>query len=74
MRDVEDFAQTNNLNHVLPRLRKGALIARDPGAYEEVGLDDDEWDAIRAEVLQKWKQPVALYMTIAICSIGAAVQ
>jgi hypothetical protein len=74
MRDVAQFAQENNLVDALPRLKKGALIAQDPSAYEEVELDDDERDAIRLEVLRKWKQPNALYMTIVICSIGAAVQ
>ena len=74
MRDVEHFARINNLHDALPSLRKGALIAQDPGAHEDVELDDEERDAIRTEVLQKWKQPMALYMTIFICSIGAAVQ
>jgi hypothetical protein len=74
LRDVEQFAQENNLNDVLPLLRKGALIAQDAGVYEEVGLDNNERLAIRNEVLHKWNQPMALYMTIFICSIGAAVQ
>jgi hypothetical protein len=74
MRDVAQFAQNNNLNDALPRLRKGALIAQDPDAYEGVEFEDDERNTIRAEVLRKWKQPVALYMTIIVCSIGAAVQ
>ena len=54
---------------------KGALIAKDPPAFETVpGLTEDEKEAIRNEVLHKWRQPTALYFTIILCSIGAAVQ
>jgi hypothetical protein len=42
LRDVAQFAGDNNLVDALPRLRKGALVAQDPGAYEELELDDDE--------------------------------
>lgn len=63
---------------VLPLLRKGALVARDPSNYEDISgdeaLDDAEIEALRDEVLHKWRQPKALYYTIIICSIGAAVQ
>lgn len=63
---------------VLPLLRKGALVARDPSNYEDINgeeaLDDAEVEALRDEVLHKWRQPKALYYTIIICSIGAAVQ
>jgi len=56
-------------------LVKGALVAKDPPAFESVpGLTDAEQEAIRNEVLHKWKQPTKLYFTIILCSIGAAVQ
>ncbi len=59
-------------------LRKGALVARDPTNYEDIGgpetLEEQEVEALRQEVLHKWRQPLALYMTIIICSVGAAVQ
>ena len=56
-------------------LIKGALIAKDPPAFESVpGLEEVEKDAIRNEVLHKWRQPKALFFTIILCSIGAAVQ
>ena len=77
---VEDFAKTTGLTHpdVLRSLRKGALVARDPTNYEDIigeeSLDDDEIEALRNEVLHKWRQPLALYVTIVTCSIGAAVQ
>ena len=56
-------------------LIRGALIPKDPPAFESVpGLSEYELDAIRNEVLHKWRQPFALYFTIILCSIGAAVQ
>lgn len=56
-------------------LQKGALVAQDPPAFEQVAeLDEVERDALRNEVLHKWRQPRALYFTVILCSIGAAVQ
>ena len=78
LREVEDFANEHGLEEVIPLLRKGALVARDPANYEEISglekLNDAEVEALRDEVLHKWRQPYALYATIVICSIGAAVQ
>lgn len=60
---------------ILPTLIKGALVAKNPPAFESVeGLTEDEKEAIRNEVLHKWRQPKALFFTIILCSIGAAVQ
>ena len=59
----------------IPLLQKGALVAQDPPAFEQVeNLDDIERDALRNEVLHKWRQPFALYFTVILCSVGAAVQ
>lgn len=56
-------------------LQKGALVAQDPPAFEQVAeLDEVERDALRNEVLHKWRQPRALYFTVILCSVGAAVQ
>ncbi|KAJ5671242.1 hypothetical protein N7507_000369 [Penicillium longicatenatum] len=75
LRDVEEFAQEHQLTHILPELRKGALVARDPGEFESVpDLTGVELGALRDEVLHKWRQPWALYFTIILCSVGAAVQ
>ena len=50
-------------------------MAKDPPAFESVeGLTEDEKEAIRNEVLHKWRQPKQLFFTIILCSIGAAVQ
>ncbi|KAK5047200.1 hypothetical protein LTR84_006722 [Exophiala bonariae] len=75
IRNVEDFAKNNDFNDMAPLLVKGALVAKDPPAFESVpGLTEDEKEAIRNEVLHKWRQPRSLYFTIILCSIGAAVQ
>ncbi len=74
-RDVETFARENELAEMTELLVKGALIAKDPPAFESVpGLKDYEKEAIRNEVLHKWRQPKSLFFTIILCSIGAAVQ
>ena len=56
-------------------LQKGALVAQDPPAFESIDdLTEVERDALRNEVLHKWRQPRALYFTVILCSVGAAVQ
>ncbi|KAJ5094860.1 hypothetical protein N7456_010721 [Penicillium angulare] len=75
LRDVEEFSQQHQLANILPELRKGALVARDPADFETVpDLTETELSALRDEVLHKWRQPRALYFTIILCSVGAAVQ
>lgn len=44
------------------------------GGYESLDLEPDEKEALRIEVTKKWSHPFKLYMTVAVCSIGAAVQ
>lgn len=56
-------------------LKKGALVAQDPPSFESIDeLDEDEKIALRREITHKWSQPRVLYITIILCSIGAAVQ
>jgi hypothetical protein len=75
IRDVEEFTKSNDFEDLTPIMIKGALVAKDPVAFESVpGMTEDELTAIRNEVLYKWKQPVSLYFTIILCSVGAAVQ
>ncbi|KAK5449709.1 hypothetical protein LTS15_008784 [Exophiala xenobiotica] len=75
IKDVQDFANTNGFPEMTDILIKGALVAKDPPAFESVpGLSEGEKDAIRNEVLHKWRQPKSLYFTIILCSVGAAVQ
>ncbi|KAJ5808285.1 hypothetical protein N7474_009554 [Penicillium riverlandense] len=75
MADVESFAREFQVGDILPELKKGALVARDPTEFESVpDLTETERTALQNEVLHKWRQPKALYFTIVLCSIGAAVQ
>ena len=75
MRDVEEFAAEKDLIDIIPMLKKGALVAQDPSKFEEIELlDDEERGHLRTEKERKWYHPMALYFTIVVCSIGAAVQ
>jgi hypothetical protein len=63
------------MSDILPELRKGALVAQNPPGFESITeLEPSEREALRNEVLHKWRQPRALYMTVILCSVGAAVQ
>jgi len=75
LRDVEEFANQYQVTNILPELKKGALVARDPEGFESISdITESEATALRDEILHKWRQPKALYFTIILCSIGAAVQ
>ena len=74
--DVEAFHRKKALpDEILPLLRKGALVAQSPAEFETVEeLSDDERQALREEVTHRWKHPWALYYTIVMNSIAAAIQ
>ncbi|KAF5022002.1 hypothetical protein F66182_5959 [Fusarium sp. NRRL 66182] len=76
--DVDDFCRKKDLNDYRHLIRRGALVAQDPTGYEDIEggekLDDKEIQALRDEILHKWRVPFVLYLTVATCSIGAAVQ
>lgn len=56
-------------------LVRGALVAQNPAEFESVpGLTDREAQALRDEVLRKWHHPKQMYLTVILCSVGAAVQ
>ncbi|KAI5858782.1 hypothetical protein BZA05DRAFT_382426 [Tricharina praecox] len=75
MRDVSAFATEHGLEEATGLLQRGALVAQDPANFESVKeLTEEEKEHLRFEISHKWKHPNALYMTIIICSIGAAVQ
>ncbi len=78
LRDVAAFAEEKGLTEHTALLQKGALVAQDPANYEDItgqhALNPVEVDALRSEILHKWRHPLALYVTIFTCSIGAAVQ
>ncbi|SPO35925.1 related to HXT5 - Hexose transporter with moderate affinity for glucose [Pseudozyma flocculosa] len=75
LHDVEVFAREKGLEEHTELLKKGALVAQDPGMYKQLAeLDQDEKDAITHEFTHRWSHPWTLYLTIFSCSIGAATQ
>ena len=75
MQDVEEFAQEKGLTESVTLLKKGALIAQNPGGLDELdALSDEEKNILHYEAEHRWKHPAKLYFTIILCSIGAAVQ
>ena len=50
-------------------------MAQSPADFETLDvLDDSDKDIIRYEYAHRWSHPVMLYVTIVLCSIGAATQ
>lgn len=73
--NVEEFAKEKALGHITNLLKKGALVAQDPASFETIEeLDENEKIALQREISHKWSHPRVLYLTIILCSIGAAVQ
>ena len=75
MEDVEAYAHDNNLEDILPLLKKGAMVAQHPSGIETIAeLDDADRETFRSEILHRWRQPKILYFTIVLNSIAAAIQ
>lgn len=73
--DVETFANEAGLVEHLPLLRKGALAAQSPHAYDTIeDLDEEDRIALHTEATRRWHHPKALYLTIILNSIAAAIQ
>ncbi|KAL8960157.1 MAG: hypothetical protein Q9193_003093 [Seirophora villosa] len=72
-RDARDFARRVGLDPDL--IIKGARIAKDPQYFTTIpGVTEEEKRALQGEKRHRFRQPSALYLTILVCSIGAAVQ
>lgn len=74
LKDVEAFAREGNLEDVLPVLKKGALLAQNSDFESLEELEQEDRDVLYHEKAHKWDQTKGLYMTIIMCSVGAAVQ
>jgi MFS family permease len=78
LRQVEEFATEKGLTEHTLALQKGALVAQSPENFEDItgvhALTATEIEHLRNEVIHRWRHPLALYITIFTCSIGAAVQ
>ena len=74
-KDARKFARTTGLEAYQDLMERGAKIAKDPQYFEVIpGVTDDEKQALRDERRRRFRQPRQLYLTIIMCSIGAAVQ
>lgn len=75
MADVTAYAAEYDLEDILPLLQKGALVAQSPAGIEEISeLNDDDRRFLYEEHTRRWKHPFALYYTIILNSISAAIQ
>ncbi|KAJ5689121.1 Major facilitator superfamily domain general substrate transporter [Penicillium macrosclerotiorum] len=75
MRDVEAYANENDLNDIVPLLKKGALAGQRPTDINSiVELDEEDRRVLHDEVTRRWHHPWALYYTIILNSIAAAIQ
>lgn len=78
MQDVEEWCTEHQLTEHLPLIKKGALVAQNPAEAHlidgEHTLTEEEIGALNFERDHKWRMPTRLLLTIATCSIGAAVQ
>lgn len=63
------------MSDITDLLKKGALVAQDPSSFETMEeLSEDDKIALQREITHKWSQPRLLYITVILCSVGAAVQ
>ncbi|CAM1503318.1 Fc.00g080940.m01.CDS01 [Cosmosporella sp. VM-42] len=54
---------------------RGALAAQNPDSYEQFEeLNDEDKNYLRREITHKWHLPKQLYYSIALCSLGSAIQ
>lgn len=78
MRNVELWAEEKGLTEHIPVLRKGALVAQNPSGIRLIDGDEKlterELQVLDDEITHRWRMPRKLLLTIATCSIGAAVQ
>ncbi|CAG8919118.1 unnamed protein product [Penicillium salamii] len=75
MANVTAYATEYDLENILPLLKKGALVAQSPAGIDGLAeLDDNDRRIINEEQTHRWKHPFALYYTIILNSIAAAIQ
>ncbi|KUJ17644.1 uncharacterized protein LY89DRAFT_733479 [Mollisia scopiformis] len=72
---VASFCETYGLTDKLSVFEKGALVAQIPENFESIEeLTEDDKYHLRREITHKWHLPKDLYYTIALCSLGSALQ
>ncbi|KAJ6593680.1 putative transporter [Mycena capillaripes] len=72
---VEAFTREKGFDDQLLLFQKAALLAQSPAKFESIPeLEEADKAVIRREITHKWDQPKALYLTVILCSVAAAVQ
>ncbi|KAJ5994999.1 hypothetical protein N7481_001976 [Penicillium waksmanii] len=75
MDDVKNYATQHDLTALTEVLQKGALAGQTPTEIDSIPeLTEEDRVVLREEVTRRWKQPWALYYTIILNSIAAAIQ
>ncbi|KAJ9127315.1 hypothetical protein QFC24_000722 [Naganishia onofrii] len=70
--DVDRFVKEKGLEEHVDDIRKGALLAQNPTTFEQLDeLTQSDKERIHHENTHRWSQPMTLYLTIAICSLGS---
>ncbi|KAL2884087.1 hypothetical protein SGCOL_000024 [Colletotrichum sp. CLE4] len=73
--DARLFAIGLGLQNEIAYFEKGALAAQSPKAYEDIPeLTEDDQTILRNEIKHRWRHPKALYFTILMNSVSAAIQ
>lgn len=73
--DVDHFVEEKKLQEHKSLIQRGALLAQNPTAFDNISeLSEEEKQVVHHELTHKWAHPLTLYMTIIVCSIGAATQ
>lgn len=67
MNDAATFAHAHGLGHLEKEFIKGALIAQDPVAFENLDiLSEEEKEVFRREITHRWSQPKDLYLCVVL--------
>jgi hypothetical protein len=73
--EVDKFSRTHNLAHKIELFEKAAALVHNERRPEDIPtITAYEINALQKETRRKWSQPLTLYFTILICSIGAIEQ
>ncbi|KAF2251220.1 hypothetical protein BU26DRAFT_517930 [Trematosphaeria pertusa] len=74
LNQVSRFCEAYGLQDKESTFQKGALVAQNPDFENVPELDEDDKYHLRRENTHKWHLTKDLYFTIAVCSLGSAIQ
>ena len=73
--DVEQFCLDHGFEDKIDLFKRAARVAHNPHEVATLpDLTDEERKVCVEETTHKWRHPIMMYLTIIICSIGAATQ